>query len=38
VDALPLEVVKGHLMIGGIWKGIGEDELLALESDVRVLV
>lgn len=38
VDALPMEGVKGHLMIGGIWKGIGEDELLALESDVRILL
>jgi ribosomal biogenesis protein LAS1 len=29
--------VKGHLLIGGIWKGISEDELLALESEVRIL-
>ncbi|XP_075635808.1 uncharacterized protein LOC142607995 isoform X5 [Castanea sativa] len=38
VDALPFEGVKGHLMIGGIWKEIREDELLAIMSDVRILV
>lgn len=38
-DALPsMEGVKGHLMIGGIWMEVGEDELLAMESDVRILV
>ncbi|KAF5471096.1 hypothetical protein F2P56_011565 [Juglans regia] len=38
-DAIPsMEGVKGHLMIGGIWMGVGEDELLAMESDVRILV
>lgn len=38
VDALPFEGVKGHLMIGGIWKEIREVELLAIMSDVRILV
>ncbi|KAM4084050.1 hypothetical protein ACB094_08G102500 [Castanea mollissima] len=38
VGALPFEGVKGHLMIGGIWKEIREDELLAIMSDVRILV
>jgi ribosomal biogenesis protein LAS1 len=38
VDALPFESVKGHLMIGGIWKEVKEDELLAIMSDVRILV
>ncbi|KAK9999353.1 hypothetical protein SO802_018956 [Lithocarpus litseifolius] len=33
VDALPFEGVKGHLMIGGIWKEIREDELLAIMFD-----
>ncbi|XP_059430507.1 uncharacterized protein LOC132164104 isoform X2 [Corylus avellana] len=32
-----VECVEGHLMIGGIWKGIREDELLALASEVRIL-
>ncbi|KAL0330984.1 UNVERIFIED_CONTAM: hypothetical protein Sangu_1643900 [Sesamum angustifolium] len=30
--------VKGHLMIDGVWKGVGEEELLALTSAVRLLV
>nr|XP_023901124.1 uncharacterized protein LOC112012981 isoform X2 [Quercus suber] len=38
VDALPFEGVKGHLMIGGIWKEVREDELFAIMSDVRILV
>ncbi|XP_050283435.1 uncharacterized protein LOC126723697 isoform X5 [Quercus robur] len=38
VDALPFEGVKGHLMIGGIWKEVREDELLAIMSDVKILV
>lgn len=37
-DGLPVEGIEGHLMIDGIWKGVGEDELLALKSDVRILV
>ncbi|KAL0393800.1 UNVERIFIED_CONTAM: hypothetical protein Slati_4346200 [Sesamum latifolium] len=30
--------VKGHLMIDGVWKEVGEEELLALTSAVRLLV
>ncbi|KAK4435603.1 hypothetical protein Salat_0723800 [Sesamum alatum] len=30
--------VKGHLMIDGVWKEVGEQELLALTSAVRLLV
>ncbi|KAG7947787.1 hypothetical protein I3843_14G112100 [Carya illinoinensis] len=38
-DAIPsMEGVKGHLMMGGIWIPVGEDELLVMESDVRILV
>nr|POE49931.1 isoform 4 of ribosomal biogenesis protein las1l [Quercus suber] len=37
VDALPFEGVKGHLMIGGIWKEVREDELFAIMSDQEFL-
>ncbi|XP_059652330.1 uncharacterized protein LOC132299615 isoform X2 [Cornus florida] len=30
--------VKGKLMIGGVWKKIGEEELLAIASAIRILV
>ncbi|KAK1556858.1 hypothetical protein Q3G72_013515 [Acer saccharum] len=29
---------KGRLMIGGFWKKVGEEELQAIESGVRILV
>ena len=29
---------KGCLMINGVWKKIGEEELLTIMSDVRILV
>ncbi|KAL0312321.1 UNVERIFIED_CONTAM: hypothetical protein Sradi_5631400 [Sesamum radiatum] len=32
------EGVKGHLMIDGVWKEVGDEELLALTSAVRLLV
>lgn len=36
VDELPtMENIKGHLMIGGVWKRVGEDDLLAIESGLR---
>ncbi|GAV62135.1 Las1 domain-containing protein [Cephalotus follicularis] len=37
-DVLLPEGVKGRLMIGGVWKIVGEEELLAIESAVRILV
>ncbi|KAA8530589.1 hypothetical protein F0562_005298 [Nyssa sinensis] len=33
-----LEGVKGQLMIGGVWKKVGEEELLGIASAVRILV
>lgn len=33
-----LAPVKGRLMIGGVWKKVGEEELVAIESGVRILV
>lgn len=32
------EGVKGRLLIGGIWKKVGEEELSAIQSTVRILV
>lgn len=32
------EGVNGHLMIGGVWKKVGEEDLFAIESSVRILV
>ncbi|KAF8395719.1 hypothetical protein HHK36_019669 [Tetracentron sinense] len=37
-DVLSLGSVKGRLMIGGVWKKVGEEEMLAIESAVRILV
>ncbi|KAF8403661.1 hypothetical protein HHK36_011765 [Tetracentron sinense] len=37
-NALSLGSVEGQLMIGGVWKKVGEEELLAIESAVRILV
>lgn len=33
-----LEGVKGHLMVGGVWKQIREEEMLAIASAIRILV
>ncbi|PQQ17505.1 uncharacterized protein Pyn_19203 [Prunus yedoensis var. nudiflora] len=33
---LSTEDVSGHLMIGGVWKKVGEEELLAIKSAVRI--
>ncbi|XP_038902158.1 pre-rRNA-processing protein las1 isoform X2 [Benincasa hispida] len=32
------EGVKGRLLIGGIWKKVGEEELSAIQSAVRILI
>ncbi|XP_031268345.1 uncharacterized protein LOC116126810 [Pistacia vera] len=32
------EGAEGHLMIGGVWKKVGEEELHSIESGVRILV
>ncbi|KAF3453124.1 hypothetical protein FNV43_RR03558 [Rhamnella rubrinervis] len=32
------EGFDGHLMIGGVWKKVGEEDLFAIESSVRILV
>ncbi|KAI3468498.1 hypothetical protein Pfo_025161 [Paulownia fortunei] len=32
------EGVKGHLMINGVWKKVGEEELFAIASAVKLLV
>ncbi|TQD84512.1 hypothetical protein C1H46_029947 [Malus baccata] len=37
-DVLSPEDVDGHLMIGGAWKKVGEEELLAIKSAVRMLI
>ncbi|XP_048437640.1 uncharacterized protein LOC103946347 isoform X2 [Pyrus x bretschneideri] len=37
-DVLSPEDVDGHLMIGGAWKKVGEEELLAIKSAVRILI
>lgn len=37
-DALLLDGLNGHLIIGGVWKEVGEEELLAIESSVRILI
>ncbi|KAI4308206.1 hypothetical protein L6164_031305 [Bauhinia variegata] len=34
----PLEGEKGCLMVGGVWKKVGEEELLDIQSSVRILV
>nr|XP_011464875.1 PREDICTED: protein LAS1 isoform X2 [Fragaria vesca subsp. vesca] len=38
VNAMSSEDVCGHLMIGGVWKKVGEEEILAIKSAVRILV
>lgn len=35
---LPMEGEKGCLMVDGVWKRVKEEELLAIESSVRILV
>ncbi|XP_044504898.1 protein LAS1-like isoform X2 [Mangifera indica] len=37
-EASSFEGVKGHLMIGGVWKKVGEVELRSIESGIRILV
>ncbi|KAM5574613.1 hypothetical protein ABKV19_013851 [Rosa sericea] len=37
-DIASSEYVNGHLMIGGVWKKVGEEEILAIKSAVRMLV
>ncbi|KAJ8642615.1 hypothetical protein MRB53_004363 [Persea americana] len=37
-DGSILAPVKGQLMIGGVWKKVGEEELVAIENGVRILV
>ncbi|XP_068308204.1 uncharacterized protein [Pyrus communis] len=37
-DLSSWEDVDGHLMIGGVWKKVGEEELLAVKSAVRILI
>jgi ribosomal biogenesis protein LAS1 len=37
-DELPTEKGKGYLMIGGILKKVTEEELLAIQSSVRILI
>ena len=37
-DDASTEGFKGRLMIGGVWKEIGEQELLAIASSVRILI
>nr|XP_048324322.1 uncharacterized protein LOC107410631 isoform X4 [Ziziphus jujuba var. spinosa] len=37
-DALLMDGVNGRLMIGGVWKEVGQEELLAIKSSVRILI
>lgn len=37
-DDVRYSVVGGQLMVGGVWKKVGEEELVAIESGVRILV
>jgi ribosomal biogenesis protein LAS1 len=37
-DELPTEEGKGYLMVGGILKKVTEEELLAIQSSVRILI
>ncbi|XP_020207415.1 pre-rRNA-processing protein las1 isoform X4 [Cajanus cajan] len=37
-NELPMQVVKGCLLVGGVLKKLTEEELLAIESSVRILV
>ncbi|KAI4305905.1 hypothetical protein L6164_029235 [Bauhinia variegata] len=37
-QVFPLEGEKGCLMIGGVWKRVGEEELLDIQSSVRILI
>ncbi|XP_027113975.1 uncharacterized protein [Coffea arabica] len=37
-ENLTSEDIKGHMMIGGVWKKASEEELLAIASAVRILV
>lgn len=36
-DELPTEAGKGYLMEAGVWKRVKEEELLAIQSSVRIL-
>ncbi|KAL2316889.1 hypothetical protein Fmac_030765 [Flemingia macrophylla] len=37
-EELPMQTVKGCLMVGGVLKKLTEEELLAIESSVRILI
>lgn len=37
-DEFPTEDASGYLMVGGIWTRIKEEELLAIQSSVRILI
>ncbi|XP_058078404.1 uncharacterized protein LOC131226738 [Magnolia sinica] len=37
-DDSRVSLVEGRLMIGGVWKKVGEEELRAIESGIRILV
>ncbi|KAL3035633.1 hypothetical protein AAZX31_02G262200 [Glycine max] len=37
-NELPLQGEKGCLVVGGVWKKLTEEELLVIESSVRILV
>lgn len=37
-DVVSSEDVNGHLMIGGVWKKVGEEEIVSIKSAVRILV
>ncbi|KAF1889243.1 hypothetical protein Lal_00024565 [Lupinus albus] len=37
-DVLSTDGVKGCLMVAGIWKRVGEEELQAIQSSLRILV
>lgn len=37
-DVVSSDDVNGHLMIGGVWKKVGEEEILSIKSAVRILV
>ncbi|CAJ1971249.1 unnamed protein product [Sphenostylis stenocarpa] len=37
-NELPLQGDKGYLIVGGVWRKLTEEELLVIESSVRILV
>lgn len=37
-DVSSFEDSKGHLMIGGVWKKVGEQELETIKSHVRIMI